>query len=316
MLLISHGGCLDGVTSAIVTLRTKGRAQVGVAFVQPGDMADVLAFYAHKPANGRTLMVADLSLQKEDFEAIVAACQRLRAGGWRIEWRDHHHKQWEGLDLARLRASLAVLTVNADATESGATLQQQALAPEDAGLRRLAETARDRDLWWNKTPDSETLEFALAEIGPKEFLRLYLEAGAGFPAVLPEAAQAAARHRATQDRDKSSLLGQTRYWEAPRGKVGIVYGWLPKNTGLHDLIEDHGCAIAINVRPNGKVSLRSRKDVEVCHRVAQKWHGGGHPNASGCDLGLSSMPYWWYVLRRGKVPAVERLARDAVAELA
>ena len=47
------------------------------------------------------------------------------------------------------------LTTNA--TESGASLQQKALAPKDPYLKRLAETVRDRDLWWNKTPDSETL---------------------------------------------------------------------------------------------------------------------------------------------------------------
>jgi hypothetical protein len=314
-LLVSHGGCLDGVASAIVTLRTLGRDKVGVAFVQPTEMAEVLAHYASVPARGRRLLVADLSLQSDQFDAIVAATRRLKEGGWRIEWRDHHHKQWEGVPVERLRANLDVLTVNADATESGATLQQQALAPDDPALRRLAETVRDRDLWWNKTPDSETLEFGLSELGPRAFLRLYLDAPADFPAVLPEVASAAERDRQRQAKGKGRLLAAVRTWEAPGGRVGVVYGWLPKNTGLHDLIEQ-GCAIAINVRPNGKVSLRSRKDVQVCHTVAQKWHGGGHPNASGCDLRLSGLSYWLYVLRRGKVPAVERLARDAVAALA
>jgi oligoribonuclease NrnB/cAMP/cGMP phosphodiesterase (DHH superfamily) len=314
-LLVSHGNCLDGVGAAIVTQRTLGSG-VGVAYVQPGDMAEVLAWLAPIPAQGRRLLVADLSLQRDDYPAIVESCRALRAAGWRIEWRDHHHKQWEGLDLSILRAQIDVLEVNADATESGASLQQKALAPGDALLSRLAHTIRDRDLWWNKTPDSETLEFALTQLGTKAFVRAYLDAPAESPTVLPEVAAAAQREREEQKEVLARLLSQARYFGQGATRVGLIYGWLPKNTGLHELLEDHGCQLAINVRPNGKASLRSRKQAPVCHRVAQQFHGGGHPNASGADLGLKGLAYYWYVVRRGKVPVVRRMADAAVAELA
>ena len=57
-------------------------------------------------------------------------------------------------------------------------------------------------------------------------------------------------------------------------------------------------------------------EAAVCHRVAQQFNGGGHPNASGADLGLRGLPYYWYVVRRGRVRTVQRLADLAVAELA
>jgi hypothetical protein len=314
-LLVSHGNCLDGVGSAIVTLRTLGAGNVGVAYVHPGDMAEVLAAYSTVPAGGRRLLIADLSLQPDQYDAIVAACARLRSNGWRIEWRDHHHKQWEGLGLSRLRAQLEALEVNADATESGASLQQKALAPGDAFLRRLAETIRDRDLWWNRTPDSETLEFALTQLGTKRFVAAYLAASPSDPVVPPAIAAAAEAERRGQEAVLSRLLGEARYHGEGATRVGLIYGWLPKNTGLHELLADHGCQVAVNVRPNGKVSLRSRKEAAVCHLIAREFSGGGHPNASGADLGLKGLGYWWYVLRRGRVAAVERLAATAVREL-
>lgn len=314
-LLLSHANCLDGVGAAIVTLRSMGAHAVGVAYVQPSDMAKVLQSYAAVPGRGRRFLIADLSLQPEQFGDIVVACTAIRANGWSIEWRDHHHKQWEGLDLAPLRAAVAILEVNADATESGASLQQQALAPGDTFLRRLAETVRDRDLWWNRTPDSETLEFALSELGTEAFVQHFLAASSDAPVVDAFIAAAAQRERDHQAGIKQKLLDEARYWGDGPTRVGVVYGWLPKNTGLHELLEEKGCRIAINVRPNGKLSLRSRKDAPVCHIVARNFSGGGHPNASGGDLGLRGPSYWWYVLRRGRSPIVERLAQRAVLAL-
>ncbi|HUR64379.1 MAG TPA: hypothetical protein VM241_07850 [Candidatus Thermoplasmatota archaeon] len=314
VLVVSHANCLDGVGSAIVALRTLGPG-VGVAYVHPGDMAEVLAWLAPVPAQGRRLLIADLSLQKDQYAAIVASAAALRAAGWRIEWRDHHHKQWEGLDLGRLRQHLDALEVNADATESGASLMQKALAPSDNFLARLAHTIRDRDLWWNKTPDSETLEFALTQMRTNAFVQAYMGAHSGSPTVLPEVAAAAQRERAEQKEILDRLLKEARYFGHGPTRVGVIYGWLPKNTGLHELLTDHSCHLAINVRPNGKASLRSRKEAAVCHRVAQQFNGGGHPNASGADLGLKGIPYYWYIVRKGKVPVVRRLAEAAVAEL-
>ncbi len=314
-LLVSHAHCLDGVGSAIVTQRTLGPDKVGVCYAQPGEMAEVLGFFAAIPGNGRSLMVCDLSLQPDQYDAIVAACTRLRDGGWNVEWRDHHHKQWEGLDLGRLKAQLLSLEVNADATESGASLQQKAIAPDDAFLKRFAETIRDRDLWWNKTPDSETLEFALSELGTKPFVAAYLSAAPDAPVVLPEIAAAAKRERDGQAAVLAKLLSEARFHGEGPTRVGVIYGWLPKNTGLHELLHDHACRVAINVRPNGKVSLRSQKDAEVCHIIARDFSGGGHPNASGADLGLSGPSYWWYILRRGRVAVVDKMAKRAVTVL-
>ncbi len=315
VLLFSHQHCLDGVGSAVVTLRALGPDKVGVAYCQPDRMLAALRFVSVFPGRGRTLMIADLSFDPRKFDEIVDACRAVREAGWRIEWRDHHHKQWEGLELDRMREHLAVLTVNDDATESGASLQQQALAPDDDFLKRFAETVRDRDIWRNETPDSETLEYAITYMGTDAFTQHFLDAPADGP-VVDEVIEAAAQAQRERQVDDTQTLAQSAVCRttAQGEQACVVYGWLPKNVGLHKLLED-GCTVAANVRPNGKMSIRSRKGAEVCHLIAREFDGGGHPNASGADLGLKGLPYWWYVLRRGRVARSQQVLDAAIRHL-
>jgi uncharacterized protein len=316
VLLVSHQDCLDGAGSVIVTLRALGQTDVGVLTCQPSEVATVLRQLADAPARSRTLMIADLSLDPVQLDSILDSCKRLKQGGWRIEWRDHHHKQWEGIDEARLSEVLDVLEVNSDASESGASLQQQAVAPKDTFAKRLAEVIRDRDLWWNKTPDSETLEIAMNRMGEERFIRHFLGHRARDPVVDATIADAAEAERERIEQAARVLLSEVRYFETKSGdRVAVVYGWLPKNVGLHRVLEKDGVMVALNVRPNGNMSLRSRRGADVCQLVAREFGGGGHPNASGGTLGWSGPRFWWYVLRRGRVGKVRRIAASAVRHL-
>lgn len=315
-LVLSHGHCLDGVGSVVVALRALGTDGVGVAYLQPGHMARALDLLVRFPGRGRRLLIADLSVNPDQFDEVVDACVRLDEQDWIIEWRDHHHKQWESLDLGRLTKHVVVLEVNEDATESGASLMQKALAPTDRFARRFADTVKDRDLWWNKTPDSETLEFAITWLGEEVFVEHFLARKARDPVVDDFIRQAAARQKALIEKHTQVLLRGRRLFETPHGdRVGVVYGYLPKNVGLHRLLEEDGVQIAINVRPNGKISFRSRPGVGITHRIARRFDGGGHPNASGGDLGLRGLAYWWYIVRRGRVARVAQVAKAAVEEL-
>ncbi|MGB0652506.1 MAG: hypothetical protein ACPGQL_04840 [Thermoplasmatota archaeon] len=313
-LVFSHAFCLDGVGSAVVALRALGPEGVGVAYCQPDKMVKALRFVAEHPGRGRSLLVADLSFNPQHFDDLVEAAAAVKAAGWRIEWRDHHHKQWEGLELDRLRASLDVLTVNDDGTESGASLMQQALAPKDAFLKRFAETVRDRDIWANQLPDSETLEYAITYMGTEAFTGHFVHAAPETPVVDKTVEAAADAQKAKQADHTQRITSHARYATTANGKVGVAYGWLPKNVGLHQMIAD-GCAVAINVRPNGKMSIRSQKGAEVSHLIARDFNGGGHPNASGGDLGLEGLAYWMYILRKGRVRRTKEVMASAVRHL-
>lgn len=315
-LLISHGHCLDGTGSVIVALRALGEDQCGVYYSQPNYIQETLNHLVEDghEGNGRTLHIMDLALNGRHFDSIVAACRALSERGWNIEWRDHHHKSWERVDLSRLRPLLKVLDVNTDATESGASMVQQALAPKDAFSRKLAETIRDRDLWWNKTPDSEHLEFALTWLKTDDFVANMMPKNGRNKVVDDEIMDAAEQQRHKQESEAEFLNKFAKHYEAGNGKTAaVVYGNHPKNVGLHALLEDKA-DIAVNIRPNGNMSIRSRKETAICHNVAGHFNGGGHPNASGGRLGLKGWAYKWYVFTRGRAMN-KRVGEICVAEL-
>lgn len=315
-LVVSHGGCLDGAGSAVMVLRRYGADRTGVVFTQPSHIQNALALIAEHPGEGRVLHITDLSLNANRFDDIVESVRTLKRNGWRIEWRDHHEKQWEELDLEALESNLDVLEVNDDHTESGASLVQKALLKRDKYARRLADTIKDRDLWINDTPDSETLEFAINHMGTDRFMAHCLSRSGDDPVVDATIRDAAEAERKRIEADAKALVDQARYWETGDGeKVGVVYGWLPKNVGLHRVLEQDGVQVAVNVRPNGHMSLRSRKGADVCQKVAKEFEGGGHPNASGGTLGLRGIPFWTYVLGRGRTKRVQEVAEKAVDQL-
>lgn len=312
VLQITHGGCLDGAGAVVMTKRHFDG--VGVAYAHPGDMARILDNYAQIPGRGRQMEITDLSLNPDKFDAVVAACKRLKENDWRVAWRDHHHKQWEGVDLKPLEVAVDVLEISPN-TESGASMQQQALIPDDDFAKRLAAVHRDRDLWLNETPDGETLEFAMQEMGSDAYIEHMVPRTNG--PVVDEVIQAAAdAHQAKVNAAGAKILQNTRTWNASTGEqVAVVYGWLPKNVGLHELLQRDNIQVAINVRPNGFMSLRSNKGADVCQIVASQFDGGGHVNASGGSLGLKGAAFWAFILRRGKVRRVDAIARAAVKAL-
>lgn len=315
-LLISHGHCLDGTGAVIIAQRALGAENCGVFYSQPNYIHETLNHLVEDghEGNGRALHIMDLALNGRSFDSIVASCRALQSRGWNIEWRDHHHKSWENLDLDRLRPLLDVLDVNTDASESGASMVQQALAPKDAFARKLAETIRDRDLWWNKTPDSETLEFALTWMKTDDFVE-HLLAKTGRNKVVDAVIQDAAdQQRHLTEMESAYLLKFARGFDAPNGmKAAVVYGNLPKNVGLHELLEG-GADVAVNLRPNGAMSIRSRKEVAICHKIAGHYNGGGHPNASGGRMQLKGWAAKWFVWTRGR-SRMQEVGKVCIAEL-
>ncbi|HLF16944.1 MAG TPA: hypothetical protein VI796_05905, partial [Candidatus Thermoplasmatota archaeon] len=159
------------------------------------------------------------------------------------------------------------------------------------------------------------LEFALADLGTEAFVAHYLRARGGDPAVTAEIQAAADREAARQEEIKARLLRDAHVFFEPPQRVGIVYGGLPKNTGLHELLTGRGCVVAVNLRPSGHLSIRSLPEAPVSHLIGQDFRGGGHAQAAGGDLKLRGLRLWWYALRRGRGWPMERLAESAQRHL-
>ena len=307
---LTHANCMDGATCDVLVRRAFGDGAVETIFLEPHETADALELLQRVPSRARGLVVSDLSLQRGEGERIAQTLQQLSDDGWRISWRDHHHKQWEGVEMAPLRRS-ADIEVDATGTESGASLVQKALLPNDAWAAELAAVARDHDLWLRKDPRSIVLFHSLVEAGNDRWIKHLLEKRVVVDRTIE---QWAARDKKRNVELVKYALGTSRVVRGKRAIVALAYGRVPTNETLHAL-QEQGAHLAILVKPTGAFSLRSRKDVPVCHTIAQEFGGGGHPNASGGTLGLGAFGLTSLWARRTNHRAATLLAKRALDDV-
>lgn len=308
VLHLTHADCLDG--SACDVLVRMAHEGVETVWLDPADTLATLRLLEQVPGRGRPLLLSDLSLQRGQGEAAARSLRDLAEAGWRIEWRDHHAKQWEPDDPARL-AQHATVEVERDGKECGATLVQKALVPDDPFARELAAVVRDHDLWLLRDPRSLRLKDAAVALGSERFVERLLAARKLDDAPL---LVAAAEEEERKTRAVAEAVRGARFVAGRRAKVGVVYGEAPTNEALHALIAEHGCDAAVLFKPTGGYSLRSRKGVEVCHLVAQRFSGGGHPNASGGKLRLPAWRFPALWARGDRDPAARAVVDALVAE--
>jgi uncharacterized protein len=306
----THKECMDGATCDVLARAAYGDGAVETVFLEPHETVDALELLTRVPSRARGLVISDLSLQRGEGQRAAETLRTLAEDGWRIAWRDHHHKQWEGVNLDAFRASCD-LTVDFAGQESGASLVQKALLPDDKWAAELAQVARDHDLWLRQDPRSMTLFLSVVEAGSQRWIRHLLRTRA---IVDPTIERWAAKERARNARLVRWALKRSRVLRGRQAKVGLAYGRVPTNEVLHAL-EEQGADLSILVKPTGAFSLRSRKDVPVCHAVAQQFGGGGHPNASGGRLGLSGPGLLSLWTRRLDHRAARKLAERALAEV-
>lgn len=310
ILHLTHGPCMDGATCDLLVRRAYGKGAVRTVFLEPHETADALDLLRQVPSRARGLVISDLSLQRGQGERIADTLQTLAADGWRISWRDHHHKQWENVDLAAIDEACD-LTLDFDLKESGATLVQKALLPDDAYAKELAEVARDHDLWLRQDPRSARLFLANVHAGTQAWMDHLLSNEVIVDKRIERWAKKEERRSARLTR--YGLRG-AKLFDGRHGRVGLVYGRVPTNDVLHAL-EEKGAHLSILLKPTGTFSLRSRKDVPVCHRIAQEFGGGGHPNASGGKFGLSGPGLAALWMARTNHRAAKQLVKTALAEV-
>jgi len=310
ILHLTHGECMDGATCDVLVRAAYGDGAVETVYLEPHETTIALDLLTRVPSRARALVISDLSLQRGEGERAASALQALAEDGWRITWRDHHHKQWEGVDLAAFQQACNV-TLDRASAECGSTLVQKELLPKDDWARELSEVVRDHDLWLRKDPRSITLFHSIVEAGTERWVRYMLSKRT---IVDPQIQAWAARDQRKNAKLVQWALASSKLVRGKRAVVGVAYGRVPTNEVLHAL-EERGAHLSILIKPSGSFSLRSRKDVPVCHRIAQEFGGGGHPNASGGRLGLGAFGLASLWARRVDHAAARTLARKAIAEV-
>lgn len=308
VLVVSHRNCPDGVGSYLIHALVQQNPPP-VVWAYPGEVHQVVSDVARHQGEGRTLSINDLSFDRDAVDALQRALKEAKGRGWRIVWRDHHHKQWDGVDTDRLTQHMEKFQLDRDAEECGASLAQKDLAPEDDLMRELASIVRDRDLWINKDPRSETYEMAVEALGADAFVERFLATRDVDAPWIEAAAEEAMRER--NEKVEEAVLSASLFGEG--GEVGVVYGGeVPTNAVLHTLRSRRGTRLEIAMKPEGRFSVRSAPGTDVAHLLGQAYSGGGHPNAAGGTVPVKPWEWPAYWLRGGDSPAGRSVVKTAL----
>jgi oligoribonuclease NrnB/cAMP/cGMP phosphodiesterase (DHH superfamily) len=310
-VILTHGDA-DGLTSAaLIRMSLRGSAHVQeISYGGPYEFSDSLQDLIGVKHSG-PVYILDFNPDSTDQ---VDEVKTLIARGCDITWFDHH--QWsEEVESAYRDAGVKI---HIDEDECTASLIEQTL-PFDFSdqTKDLVEVTKDRDLWIREDERSEDLS-TFAEIAETdEYIGTVTEVGANLPRSVLE--------RVEEQQDLNRRLNEIAVEDATVHAVGgyeaamtYISGGVNSEIG-NQLVEEEGADIAVVLSPFGGASIYSHSDRETfarCHKVAEKFDGGGHPTAAGFGIPFDSFrelsEYWlhpWRVHHRIKM-AIQEVEED------
>ena len=221
--------------------------------------------------NGRgdTLIISDFGYQKYIEDGV----KKARASGWKIQWYDHH--KWTEDEKQRIIPYVESLTV--DTSRCATAVLAVSLKAEQAG--EVAKVVCDYDLWKHKDARSAVLGIVTSGSTNLKLVRDKLKKGI----IIDEEIQTIyERIKSSRNRCMKKSLKRAKVYNG-KYRIAIMpsYGY-PSETAA-EARKKLETDIELLVFDNGKFSLRSVPDIS--HLIAREFHGGGHPNASGGNLG-------------------------------
>lgn len=254
-IVIYHGGCIDGFTSA------------WVAWKKYGDAAEyVPASYGDAPPDvvGRDVLIVDFSYPRPALLEMEAAAASIRV-------LDHHKTAQDALRML----DFCVF----DMERSGAGLAWDHLHPEE---RRpwLVDYVEDHDLWRFKLPASKAVNSYVGAV-PRGDMAIWdnlANRNVGEVALMGAAVEMKVDSYVADMCRQARLLTVVGHIDIPVVNAPYI------NTSelVGKLAESAPFAVGWYQRSDGKYaySLRSRGEFDVS-ALAKKFGGGGHKNAAG-----------------------------------
>ena len=287
--IVHHGGCPDGVAAAWVAWTWYRSTYTRGIQIIPASYGMPLPEFTERP---ELVYVLDFSWPYEQMVELAGRCEKLVL-------LDHHQTALdnisEGLGWGPAEAGSNVLPPDApfagvlDNSRSGAMITWDYFHPtESAGVPAMIEYVQDRDLWRWELPHSREVGSLILTMGET------VEGVDRFMRLSPSSllAEATGAHAFEQAAIRSAL--KSARWcamTAPDGERRefpmFPSPYILGSTGCEQLMEIAGCDMAgywIN-RSDGatQYGFRSRNGTTV-HDWAKKFGGGGHPQASGCQI--------------------------------
>ena len=296
VIIVTHTD-LDGTGSAAAYIRAAGleKGEYTIIFAEPYNLDEVLASLEGNVERGDRVVIADLGPNKNNFEPIRNIVANFHSTGISIEWYDHH--VWSREEAESLRAAGARVYIDTSTCATGVVATYASrLYRKDAGIdsftEKLVSAVCAADLWRWDDPMAPKLFRVVGERSDDEWKMKLIEkfaSGTLWDSELEER---------LEEYVNLELTGFDRVMRTVHviGNGCRVAGAFKENGPPSNsfigamLLSRFHSDIAVILRPNGAVSLRSR-DVDV-QKVARALGGGGHPRASGAKIRI---PLLWRI---------------------
>ncbi|MEN3000174.1 MAG: DHHA1 domain-containing protein [Acidilobaceae archaeon] len=282
---------LDGVGAAAALLRVLGRRRgegATVLYSEPYDLHETLQLLGRYLERGDLVAVTDLGLNEERKEETKRAVRDLVRRA-RVEFYDHH--VWEESDVAGLLEMGATLYIDRSTCATGVVVnyatRSRGMEP-DRFLKELELAVCSADLWRWDHPLSPKLYRA---VGAREEGREWRDR------VLDKLVEGKLWDEELERRVEQYIDEELRrvskaletVYVTERGGIRVAFAVKEEGPPANGIIaailmSRYEAQIAGIMRPNGGLSLRSRK-VDV-QRIAARLGGGGHVRAAGARIKL------------------------------
>ncbi len=290
LYIVTHTD-LDGVGSAAAAVAVFGRrsGEYTVLYAEPYNVHEKIAEIAEYMEKGDILVIADLGPNRDSFPHAVKAIEGLAGKGVRVYWFDHH--VWDPAEAEAVEKAGARLILDRTTCATGVVARY---APSILGVEKppffeeLEKAVCAADLWrWDHhlAPKLYRVAEARGEGVRPEDWRNRLVAKFSEGTLWDEEMESRLEDYVNRELANYNSILKTVVVVDGACRVAAAYKERgpPANSFVAaSLLARHDADIAVIVRENGGMSLRSRR-VNV-REVAVRLGGGGHPVAAGAKI--------------------------------
>lgn len=320
LYIITHTD-LDGAGSAAAALIALGLTpgDATILYAEPYNLHEILGGIAGYLEKGDLLIISDLGPNRDSYPATINLIRDATSRGVRVEWYDHHI--WPEEDKKALESAGGRLIHDTSTCATGVVGRY---APglhgreRDPFLDELERAVCAADIWrWDHplAPKLFRVADARYEDGREAWRNRIVEKFAS-KTLWDDELQAKLEEYVNMElRNYNKLISTAYTTTAGSCRIAATYKTHgpPSNSFIGaSLLSRYNAKIAVIVRPNGGLSLRSR-DVDV-QKVALRLGGGGHPRAAGARIRLPLWVRLARILLGGRI--VSRYAAGKVARAA
>ncbi|BAN89565.1 DHH family phosphoesterase [Aeropyrum camini] len=286
LYIITHTD-LDGIGAGAVAVRLLGRVEGGytVVFAEPYNVHNAIEDILDHLEKGDLVVISDLGANRESLPKAAELLASAITRGVTVKWFDHH--VWSDYELDMLRKAGVEVTVDNSTCAAGVVARYLTPDSGDRFIEAFVDAVCSADLWRWTHPLSGKLFRVVGERNLEMEWKHKVLAKFASGTMWDEELEAK-----LEDYVNDELKGYTM---AIRNAVRLERNALriastyknfrgPPSSSMIGalLLHRYAADIAVIVRSDGGLSLRSRK-INV-QPIARALGGGGHPKAAGAKI--------------------------------